>query len=294
MKIRINGTQFFFDVEGASLYAEGSTLSERPTLLLVHGGPGLDHSWFKPHHAALAEVAQVIYLDLRGHGRSDRDVTERWTPAQWADDLRDFCDALGIVKPVVLGSSFGGVVAMTYAAKYPEHPAGLILVSSMARFVLERTLAAFERLGGKQARETAKAFWEHARADALPAYLECCLPLYTRKSRGPEALQRVTFNLDVLLHVAGGAMKTFDLRPDLHHVHCPTLILAGEDDPITPPAASEEIAAALPAGLARLVRFPGCGHEVVNDDPEGYLKLIGDFIAGNPAKKRIGHVPSIS
>jgi proline iminopeptidase len=280
MKIRINGTRLYFDVEGAALQAEGPSLRERPTVILVHGGPGLDHSWFKPAHAALAEVAQVVYLDLRGQGRSDLDNAERWTLAQWADDLRDFCDGLDIRKPVVLGSSFGGMVAMKYAAAHPEHPGKLVLVSSMARLVLDRMLAAFERLGGERARETARAFWQKPCAETLPAYLERCFPLYTRRPRAPDALQRVALNLDVLTHFAGGEMQAFDLRAELCRVHCPTLLIAGEDDPIAPPEASEEIAAALPAGAVRLVRFAGCGHEVVNDNPQGYFGLVKDFLAG--------------
>ena len=81
-----------------------------------------------------------------------------------------------------------------------------------------------------------------------------------------------------MFHFGGGEDRTFDLLPDLARVRCPTLVLAGEDDPVTPPADSEDIAAAVPAGLARLERFPGCGHGVFRDDPERGLAAIRRFL----------------
>ncbi len=89
----------------------------KPVLLCLHGGPGLDHSTLKPVLSSLSDMAQVIYLDQRGHGRSDRSSREHWTLAQWADDVREFCNVLGIENPIVLGVSFGGYVAMTYAIR---------------------------------------------------------------------------------------------------------------------------------------------------------------------------------
>ena len=72
MFVRVNGVQLFFDVEGAKLVPDGATMREKPTLLLLHGGPGLDHSSSKPGFAALRDVAQMVYLDHRGNGRSER------------------------------------------------------------------------------------------------------------------------------------------------------------------------------------------------------------------------------
>ena len=69
-----------------------------------------------------------------------------------------------------------------------------------------------------------------------------------------------------------------DLLPDLASVRCPSLVLVGEDDPITPPGDAEDIAAALPPGLGRLERFPGCGHGVFRDDPDAGFASIRDFI----------------
>src|SRR5688572_16608186 len=127
MFVHANGVRLFFDVDGAGLVPDGPRMRQRPTLLLLHGGPGFDHSTYKPAFAPLVAAAQLVYLDHRGQGRSDRSTPDAWTLAQWADDVRAACDALGIERPVVLGNSFGGMVAMAYAARHPEHPAKLIL-----------------------------------------------------------------------------------------------------------------------------------------------------------------------
>jgi pimeloyl-ACP methyl ester carboxylesterase len=104
----------------------------KPTLLLLHGGPGSDHSIYKPAYSGLADIAQIIYLDHRGNGRSEDSPRESWNLAQWGDDVRAFCDALGIVNPIVLGASFGGMVALAYATRHPAHPSKLILISTEA------------------------------------------------------------------------------------------------------------------------------------------------------------------
>ena len=118
MKIEVNGTQLWFDVDGPRLVPDGGQMRERPTLVLVHGGPGsYDHSYFKPAFAALTDVAQVVYLDLRDHGRSAWGDPTAWSFERSADDLVAFCDALDIGQPIVLGHSMGGFVAMLSVAR---------------------------------------------------------------------------------------------------------------------------------------------------------------------------------
>src|SRR5437762_3589896 len=135
MRIDIgDGTRLFFDVVGAGLEPDDDELRPKPTLLLLHGGPGGDHSSFRPWFDRFQDTHQVVYLDHRGQGRSDgRHDPSGWDLDTWADDVVRFCDALEIEHPVVCGTSFGGFVAMHYAARHPEHPSKLILSSTAAR-----------------------------------------------------------------------------------------------------------------------------------------------------------------
>jgi len=68
MHVRVGETRLFFDVEGCKLRVDGPRMREVPTLLLLHGGPGLDHSLFKPLLSPLTDVAQIVYLDHRSQG----------------------------------------------------------------------------------------------------------------------------------------------------------------------------------------------------------------------------------
>jgi pimeloyl-ACP methyl ester carboxylesterase len=111
MHVTVNGVRLFFDVEGSKFVPDGPVMREKPTLLMLHGGPGSDHSIYRPAYSALSDIVQIIYLDHRGNGRSEDGPRERWNLAQWGEDVWAFCDALGIVNPIVLGASFGGMVA---------------------------------------------------------------------------------------------------------------------------------------------------------------------------------------
>src|SRR5580658_8976575 len=152
MRISLGDVSLWFDVSGPSVIPQGDTTAERPVVVAVHGGPGLDHMTVKSALEPLAEDFQVLYFDLRGHGRSDRSSAGSWNMRTWADDLRRLCDTLGLRKPAVLGSSFGGDVALTYAALFPDHPGGVILANTTGgRRDPQRVIGAFARLGGDQA-----------------------------------------------------------------------------------------------------------------------------------------------
>jgi proline iminopeptidase len=286
MRVVVNGVRLFFDVDGASLVPDRAVMRAKPTLLLLHGGPGLDHSIYKPLFSTLTDIAQIVFLDHRGNGRSDPGPTESWTLAQWADDVRAFCDALEIAHPIVYGASFGGTVALAYATRHPDHPAKLILVSTEAAgdTHLERRVALFERFGGPEVGALARRrFLEsqgHADPASVEAWLRLAFPLYTRTPRDPDVAGRAVRRAEVTYWFTrpGGEGHTFDLLPDLSRVRCPTLLLGGEDDPMTPIECQADIAAALPTHLVRFERFPGCGHAVLPDAPARALAMIRDFV----------------
>ncbi len=281
----VNGTRIWFDIEGAGLVPDGPVMRQRPTLVLLHGGPGFDHSSFKPAHGALSDVAQILYVDHRGNGRSGYSDPSCWTLDQWADDLRGLFDRLGIDKPVVLGLSFGGFVAQALALRHPGHVGALVLSSTAAKFRLDRCLNTFLRLHGTRARAVAEAFWtDPGDAEKVQTYMAECFPLYNPTPRSPDVAKRSTFNPAMLQHFfgAGGEGFRFDFRPKLKDVDCPTLVLGGDLDPVTPLADSEDIAAALPARLVRFETFIGAGHGVGRDQPDRYFALLREFLAAAP------------
>jgi pimeloyl-ACP methyl ester carboxylesterase len=255
-------------------------MREQPTLICMHGGPGFDHSAYKPAFSRLADIAQIVYYDHRGHGRSDERPPEEWTLDTWADDIVRLCDALGIVKPIVLGQSFGGFVAQRYIARHPGHAGKVILSSTSHHMGMERKLAMFEKLGGPQARALAEAFWTDPTPATWAAYWAGCRALYnTTEPRDPNAALRTQVREDILLHFVAGEKQRLDLLPGLARAQCPVLVLAGEDDPVCPLDDAREIAAALPAAYSRLVSFPGVGHGAWRDDPEAAFAVLREFIS---------------
>jgi proline iminopeptidase len=280
MRIEIApGVRLFVDVQGPQFVPDGPVLREKPTLLLLHGGPGYDHSGFKPAFDRLADIAQIVYFDHRGHGRSDRRPPEEWTLDTFADDVVRLCDALGIVKPVVLGQSFGGFVAQRYIARHPAHPARVVLSSTSPHMRLERKLAMFEQLGGPEARAVAEAFWRKPGAGTWAEYNRVCRRYYNAvPAADDDARRRTLFNEPILFASAGGEQQTMNLLPGLAAAACPVLVMAGALDPVCPLADAQDIAAALPAHWSRLVSFAKSGHGAWRDEPDAAFAVLRDFL----------------
>jgi proline iminopeptidase len=216
---------------------------------------------------------------MRSTGRSDPTSAERWTVDRWADDVRALCGALEIEKPIVLGHSYGGYVAIAYASRYPDHPGKLILYGAEARPHAAKSLETFRRLGGVRAYRAAKKFFDNPNPQTGLAFTKHCLPLYTRKPEDPNKQLRMLANREMTMQLLQGELRTIDLTPRMSSIRCPTLILSGEDDPACPVEGAMEMASLLPAQLVRVECIPNAGHSVLNDQPELALRILREFIA---------------
>lgn len=273
--------RLYFDVEGCGLAAAGDAMDERPALVLLHGGPGIDHTFLKPEFTAMADVAQVIYLDQRGSGRSDRGDPGTWTWERWADDVAGFCRALELIRPVLVGVSSGGRVAVECAVRHPDLACGLVLDSPLIDpTALADSLAVFERRGGPAARDAAARYLGgDGGPEAVAAWTRHALPLY---GRGDLAARhaRARLNQEVLARFRRGECGPPAVTADhLAHAGCPVLLLSGADDPVTPAACAERFAASLPPDSADLRVFAGAGHGVFREAPEHAFPALRDFLA---------------
>jgi pimeloyl-ACP methyl ester carboxylesterase len=276
MQIDVNGTRLWFDVEGPALVPDGNEMRQRPTVVLVHGGPGTyDHSYFAPDFAPLAEHAQVVYLDLRGHGRSAWGDAAAWSFETCADDVRIFCDTVGIAGPIVLGHSMGGPIVLLYGARHPGHAAGLIVQSGFARWDTPRMVEGFRRVAGDEVAEIAgRSYGGDEVGDEEWARVFAAfgphLPDREREAHTPKNLELNSYGMELIRHL--------DIVNQLGRVDSPTLVSVGELDPVTPIAAAEEIVGALPEGIAQLDVIDGAGHFTWMDAPDRYWPIIIDFI----------------
>ena len=280
MFVEVEGARLFFDVVGAKFILDGPTMREKPTLIVMHGGPGFDHSTLRPFFDRFSDTHQLIYIDHRGNGRSTG-VPQSWNLVQWGRDVKLLCDALGIDKPRVYGNSFGGMVAMSYAAQFPNHPEKLVLSSTAARLHLETTYRLLEERGGPEARQIAVKFWTQTDAQAMDDYVRVCLPLYNPGPPNPQVAEgwaRAIRRPEVSAHFILGEMRTMDLRHGLPGFRCPTLVLAGGYDPITPPVCSTEIAELIPGGLGQLHILKEAGHGIHRDCPQEAEHILRSFL----------------
>ena len=276
MRVEVDGARIFFDVEGAKLRAEGPWLEERPTVVILHTGPGSDHTAYKEHIGPyLAGDAQVLYVDQRGCGRSDRSDSAHWNVETWSSDLRGLLQRLGIERPVVLGAGFGSFIALRYAQRWPDELSKLVLSNPTARVVTSRLVARYDELGGPVAGEVAHEFFEHPSEATIAAFLRDCFPVMIPFTDAARLILLPIWNLELAVHWTATEMRTLDLRPELASVTAPTLVLAGTDDPQYPLTSIEEVIEGIPG--ARVARFAGARHSVFRDAPAS-LETVRGFI----------------
>src|SRR6266550_4361613 len=234
MRVKVDGARIFFEVIGRKLEPAGPAMRERPTMLILHGGPGFDHSVMATTLAPLSDVAQLVLLDHRGQGRSGGNDPAQWNLDRWVRDLVEFCEALELERPMILGQSFGGVVALAVAARYPDLPSKLIVSSSLARFRPDRAFPMFERLGGPEVRAVAERHFSELSDESAAEFMRVALPVYNPTPWNPDVIARVRLKLEVGNHFFRNEGFDVDLFPELVNIRCPTLVLGGELDPITP------------------------------------------------------------
>ena len=280
----VRGTRLYFDVEGAGLVPDGPTMLERPAAFLIHGGPGGDHSGFKPSMSPLAGRVQLVYFDHRGQGRSDKADPASYTLDENVEDMEALRRHLGLGPIVSIGTSYGGMVAMAHAARYPDAVSHLILIVTAAHggFIPKARQFVEEHGTGMQKR-VCEALWEGAflDADALRQYYDVMGPLYTRRHDPAAAAMgraRAIHTPEPLNRAFGpaGFLRRFDLRPELGKITAPTLILAGRHDWICPPEFSEEIHAQILHSDLRV--FEGSSHSIRVDEPQAMLDAIVGFL----------------
>lgn len=276
MDVGVNGTRLWFDVDGPALVPDGAEMRLRPTVIALHGGPGFDHSLFKDDLWRLTEVAQVVYLDQRGHGRSARESGGDWSLEQWADDVRAFADALGIPRPIVWGHSFGSLVGLLFAARHPDRAGGLVLLAARARFDLDRLAEGFGRVGGDDLGELARRYYA-GDPSATGDFLARALPLCGPWVPGERELARAVLNEELLLR--GRDLLSRDLTAELGRIDCPALVCVGRLDPSAQVADAHEVAEGMPAGRARVSVFDDAGHFLWKDVPDRFWPVARAFVA---------------
>jgi proline iminopeptidase len=290
----------FVDANGVLIYYV--EFGKGPPLVVLHGGPGADHTYFLPWLLPLARTHRLIFIDERGSGQSERlEDTSKYTVENMADDVEAVRVALGLGQIDLLGHSCGGVLAQAYALKYQQHLRHLILNSTFASTremnqVLAREKAQMppDKLARLNQLEAAGlygkgAIWEHGRYTAeyeTLAWGDGYFPfLYGARpdSAYDPATGNAPTNWELYREMWGsdgefiidGNLKSVEYVDRLHTIHVPTLIVVGDHDECDP-SLSREMHEKI-AG-SKLVILPNSGHMNFVDQPDLWQKAVLAFL----------------
>ena len=287
MLATIRDTEIFFEIHGAALEAVGPSFREKPVAFVSHGGPGADHSIMRPGMDPLGEYSQVVYWDHRGQGRSARGDINKYTIDENVEDLEALRIHLGIKQIVSVGTSYGGMVAMAHAARYPNSVAKLLLIVTAAHYGFnKRAQEIIAERGSDEEKEITRQLWagELTTEEKMREYFRKTWGLYSttfddsKRAKNEEALARAILSPDALnrAFAPGGFLLTYDLRPELKKITAPTLVLAGRHDWICAPEFSEEIHALIPGSQLKI--FENSSHSLRGDEPEEFHQTVREFI----------------
>ncbi|HWL35954.1 MAG TPA: alpha/beta fold hydrolase [Frankiaceae bacterium] len=256
-------------------------------VLVLHGGPGLDHHMFADYLDPLTDHYRLVLVDQRAQGRSESCPPETWTLQQMAADVQALGAALGYGPYAVLGHSYGAFVALQHAVDFAGEPAGTIVSSGLpsARYLdgLGDRLAAFEP---EELRDQVTASWEAeasvTSAEEVERLLADQAPWHFADPRDPRIADYnartagLAGSPDVLRHFATASYGGIEVEAALGSVEHPVLVLAGRHDRTCPPEAAEAIAEGVPG--AELVVFERSGHMTFVEEQDRYLEVVRDFL----------------
>ena len=273
MTAQINGNQVYY-----------TTIGEGRPMLLMHGGSGLDHTYFRPWLDPLSDQVQLIYYDQLGQGRSTRPESyEGISMSTWADEADALRASLGFDRIILLGHSFGGFIAQEYALRHGDHLEGLILcdtapvldyqdvimANAQSRGTPEQVQAVIAGLSAPVADD---ASFQQLWTTILPLYFNHYDPEIGKQMDEATQYSAQGFNQGM-----GVCLPTFNVLSRLNEIKVPTLVLAGKHDWITPPAqAAERLNAHLPN--SKLVVFDQSGHFPFIEENDTFLTTVHDWL----------------
>jgi pimeloyl-ACP methyl ester carboxylesterase len=271
--VTVNGIQTYYEVD------EGPAGAGEP-LVLLHGFTGSLNQW-RVVRPLLAAERTVITYDLRGHGHTDapQDI-ESYSMPGYAEDLRALLDALSVERAHILGSSFGGMVALEFALRHPERVATLILSDTSAG---PRCVELSEPLAARE--EGIDRALAYAKEHGLTALVERELQTRPELRADPHQLEHFharwrRMTLHGFLGAGHARATRTDHHDDLGRLHMPVLIIAGDRD-VTVPAA-EYMHLHIPGSALRIIA--GAGHPAVAAQPDGFVAVVRGFLAGLKVK----------
>jgi pimeloyl-ACP methyl ester carboxylesterase len=218
----------------------------------------------------LSKYFRVVVYDRSGCGRSPKS-RDGYTIDRWADELAELLDHLAIAAVVVVGHSLGSMIAQRFAAKYRSRTRALVLAGGEAELGHE---------GKKILTERAQLIEAQGLTAAADQWLNGVLSAATREANPALAgLLRGIFlaNDDHTYAQHCLALRDGDVRADHAHIDCPTILLVGDQDPVTPLSWQQQIAAEIAGSRIRII--PNTAHMTMLESPAVFNTALLEFLA---------------
>jgi proline iminopeptidase len=265
--------------DGYRLFAVEVGEGDGAPLIVLHGGPGLDHTHLRPWLDPLGDERRVIYVDERGQGRSERVDCETLSLEVFARDVDLLAGALGLERYALLGHSFGAIITTYHAINVGTAGAYVISGGGDSSDALMADVEASLEAMGEDGKAIAES-WEWEKTVETP---EDCAelmriqnPFHFHGPPPPGFAEDTVYVPDVLRHFANEGYGDFDYTGDLRHVAKPTLVLVGAEDRTTTPRAARVLHEGIPG--SKLTVLDGAGHMSMIEAQPAYLGAVNEFL----------------
>lgn len=271
----------------ARLYYE--VVGDGDPIVVIHGGPGLDHNYLRPSMDALAARHALVYYDQRGTGRSSAALDSSSINLDaFVEDLERLREALGYDRITVLAHSFGGLLGLEYAFRHPDRTRALILVSTVEpgrRWQEQTAVRQAARRTEADSLELADLTASEGFKERAPAVLSQVYRVAFRSTlRNPARVDELDLDLapatarngQDVARLLGASLGEVDWWDRLPSMTVPTLVVHGRHDP-TPVAMARALVEALPAGELAVLNT---GHFPFLEDTGAFVRAVSTFLAG--------------
>jgi pimeloyl-ACP methyl ester carboxylesterase len=248
-------------------------------LVVLHGGPGLDHTHFRPWLDPLGDDYRLLYVDERGQGKSERVDPQTLSLEVFARDVDLLAEALGLERFALLGHSFGAIVTTWHATEVGSAAAYVISGGADASDSMLADVEASLGAMGEQGAAIAET-WEREQTveseAELKELLAAQMPFHFHGEVPPGFGEETVGSPEVLRHFARMGYGDFDYRPRLANVRRPTLVIVGEHDRTTTTRAARVLHEGIEG--SELVVVPNAGHMSFVEDEQRYLDAVRGFL----------------
>lgn len=277
----INGARLYFDVLNDGLQVHKNKVISKTPCFVMHGGPGMDHTGVKDCVQGLKDIFQLVLPDERGSGRSEHVPLRKISLANMAHDIEGLKNHLGFEKIALMGISYGGMLALDYASRYPHSLSALMLICTTPGYAgMAEVRATVGKIKDTKMRACARrAIDGNIRSNNdLKNILTILQPLYSIRPDIPacrRAVRNVNSNYRVINWWFKDKYRVYNLVPRLSGIRVPTLIVGGTKDWICPVSQSMLMHRLIPH--SRLVIFRQGHHSLFNDENEKFTRVIKSF-----------------